>query len=291
MYPNNNLSVLPFYSDIRYQNHRRSYAYGEIYPLMTPSATLLPFQIIRSHRSDDIVTVLLRKKDGQSFADITQDMKVCGLRIIPQKPSLDKDVVLFPATVALATAIPDGMYYLELSDGVEQWVSDIFTVVQDVSTLLKVQWYDIEDLEMSNGLAVIYSDEYGNACFRNVVYLCTQLGKPEYTFSEEVSERDGYSFPEKQVSEKTYKCTFLAPEYMLDVMRFVRLSDYVRITDQTGQIYDCDSVIITPTWQTQGDLASVEMEFQTDTAVKRIGYGYSTRGGGDFNNDFNNDFN
>ena len=291
MYPNNNLSVLPFYSDIRYQNHRRSYAYGEIYPLMAPSATLLPFQLIRPHRSDDIASVTMKKKDGQLVADITQAMKNCGLRILEQRPSLDKDVILFPATVALNTEIPDGMYYLELSDGIDQWVSEIFTVVQDVSGLLKVQWYDIEDLEMSNGQAVIYTDENNNTSYRNVVYLCTQLGKPEYTFSEEVSERDGYSFPEKQVSEKTYKCTFLAPEYLLDVMRFVRLSDYVRVTDQTGQIYDCDSVIITPTWQTQGDLASVEMEFQTDTAVKRIGYGYSTRGGGDFNNDFNNDFN
>lgn len=290
MYPNDNLSVLPFYSDIRYQNHRRSYAYGEIYPLMTPSATLLPFQIIRPHRSDDITGAMLRKKNGQLVADIMEEMKNCGLRIIKKKPSSDKDVIIFPATVALSTAIPDGMYYLELSDGIDQWVSEIFTVVQEVNGLLKVQWYDIEDLTMSNGRAVIYTDEYNAACYRNVVYLCTQLGKPEYTFSEEVNERDGYSFPEKQVSEKTYKCTFLAPEYLLDVMRFVRMSDYVRIIDQTGQIYDCDSVIITPTWQTQGDLASVEMEFQTDTAVKRIGYGYSTRGGGDFNNDFNSDF-
>ena len=101
--------------------------------------------------------------------------------------------------------------------------------------------------------------------------MCTELGKPEYQFEEEGEDRDGYFFPEKRISEKTYRCTILASEYLCDVMRLIGLSDYVRVTDKYGRKYDCDTFLITPEWQTQGDLASIEIEFETDTVVKKIG--------------------
>ena len=96
---------------------------------------------------------------------------------------------------------------------------------------------------------------------------------------------------EKQISEKTYRCTFLAPEYLCDVMRLIRLSDYVIVTDKYGRVYNCDTFLATPTWQTQGNLASVEVEFQTDTVVKKICRGTIYENRGDYNSDFNNDFN
>lgn len=292
MYPNNNLSVLPFYTDIRLQNHRRSFAYGEIYPLITLTDTLLPFQIIRPRRENGIESVKMYYKDGTLFADITQPMIETGLRVMRTRPYHNVDTILYAGTLPMALDTPDGVFYVELSDGVQTWYSEMFTVVQDVSGYVKIEWYDAEDLLMDGNIGIVYTDDDTvTPCFRNRVYLCTEIGKPEYTFSEEVNERDGYSFPEKQVSEKTYRCTILAPEYLLDAMRFVRLSDFVRVTDQRGQTYNCDTFLFTPTWQTQGDLASVEIEFQTNTAVKRIGRGYSTANKGDFSNDFNNDYN
>lgn len=290
MYPNNNLSVLPFYTDIQWQNHRRSYAYGEIYPLISKADMFLPFQILRLHRDNSVNSVKLYRKDGSLYKDITHAMLETGLRIFSQRPFLDIDTILYAGTIPIGIDVADGIYYIALSDGVDNWYSEMFTVVQDVSGHVAIEWYDAEDLLMDGNVGIVYTDDSGAPCFRNRVYLCTEIGKPEYTFSEEVNERDGYSFPEKQVSEKTYRCTILAPEYLCDVMRFVRMSDYVRVTDQRGQIYDCDTFLFTPTWQTQGDLASVEIEFQTNTAVKRIGWGYKTAGRGDFNNDFNNDF-
>ena len=112
---------------------------------------------------------------------------------------------------------------------------------------------------------------------------------PDYEFEEEGEERDGYFFPEKQISEKTYKFSFLAPEYLCDVMRLIRLSDIVQVTDKYGHLYNVDSFLIEPKWQQQGNLANVECEFQTDTVVKKIGRGY-INGHADFNGDFNNDF-
>ena len=125
---------------------------------------------------------------------------------------------------------------------------------------------------------------------QNVVYLPTQVGKPEYDFQEEGEKRDGYFFPEKQTSEKIYKFSFLAPEYLCDAMRIIRMSDHVQITSR-GETYSADSFLITPKWQEQGDLAGVEAEFETDTVIKKIGRGVVVTNLGDYNSDFNNDFN
>ena len=74
-------------------------------------------------------------------------------------------------------------------------------------------------------------------------------------------------------------------------MRLIRLADYVIVTDKYGRVYNCDTFLSTPTWQTQGNLASVEVEFQTDTVVKKICRGTIYENRGDYNSDFNNDFN
>lgn len=285
MIQNNNISVLPWYTSIEQQNHRKSYAYGTIYPLFTPKRTLLPFQIMRNTSSRNITSAQLYDKNGVLFADITTALKETGLQIVPFA-SLGYDVIVYPSLLPFAIDTPDGIYYARMTDGVNVWYSEMFTIVGDLSGYLKIEWYDVENFVFDAGQIV-----YQNPKFHNVLYFCTELGKPEYTFEEEGETRDGYFFPEKQISEKTYRCMALAPEYLCDVMRFIRMSDKVFVTDKYGRQYDCDTFLITPKWQTQGDLASVEIEFETATVAKKIGRGYITPGRkGDFNNDFNNDF-
>lgn len=285
MTQNNNISVLPFYTSIDEQNHRKSYAYGKIYPLFAPADMLLPFQIIRNTRANDVTSVVLYDKTGKQVSDITTYMKETGLQIV-RFQSLRYDVILYPSILPMPLNQLDGIYYMTLSDGVQTWYSEMFTVVQDVSAYLKIQWWDVENLVFDAGQIV-----YEEPDFKNTLYLCTELGKPEYEFEEDGEERDGYFFPEKQISVKTYKCTILAPEYLCDVMRFIRMADYIHITDKYGREYDCDTFLITPKWETQGDLASVEIEFKTNTVVKKIGRGYILGNKGDFNEDFNTDFN
>ena len=285
MIQNNNISVLPFYTSIDEQNHRKSYAYGKIYPLFAPADMLLPFQIIRNTRANDVTSVVLHDKTGKQVADITTNMKETGLQIV-RFQSFRYDVILYPSILPMPLNQLDGIYYISVSDGVQTWYSEMFTVVQDVSAYLKIQWWDVENLVFDAGQIV-----YTEPNYKNTLYLCTELGKPEYEFEEDGEERDGYFFPEKQISVKTYKCTILAPEYLCDVMRFIRMADYIHITDKYGREYDCDTFLITPKWETQGDLASVEIEFKTNTVVKKIGRGYILGNKGDFNEDFNTDFN
>lgn len=285
MIQNNNLSVLPWYKDIRQQHHRKNYAYGAIYPLYTPANYLLPFQIIRDTRNTAITSVRIYDKDGNYVVDVTQYMRETGLQIVKFE-SLGYDVIIYPGNLPMATNMLDGQYYATMTDGVDIWYSEMFTIVQDVSGYLKIEWYDDENFVFDAGIII-----YNEPRFKNCLYLCADIGKPDYQFEEEAETRNGYVFPLKQISNKTYKFTALAPEYLCDVMRFIRMSDYVVITDKYGRIYKCDTFLITPKWQTQGDLASIEIEFTTNTAAKKLGLAYLRPVGGDFNNDYNNDYN
>lgn len=282
MQRNNNLSVLPFYTEIDEQNHRRTYAYGERYPLYTPLGAVPPFQVVIPHGAATIAAVRLYKEGESGYTSIGTAMANAGMTV---NRYTDYDIIEYPSIASHDLTQTEGQYwlYIELSDG-QKWYSDIFTVVADMSGFLNIRWWDLNDLIMDD-CRISYAGGYQNS-----VWLNTQLGKPEYEFEEEGETRDGYFFPEKMISEKKYKCVFLAPEYLCDVMRFIRLSDFVVICDRYGHLYRCDTFLCTPKWEEQGDLASVEVEFTCDTVCKKIGRAYAIGDLGDFNDDYNNDF-
>lgn len=284
MTPNNNLSVLPWYDSISRQNHRRDYAYGNVYQLITPDRKLLPFQIRRDTRSNSISQVLLKNIEGKTIADITSQMTETGL-IVKSFSDDGYDLIIYPGTLPMAITTPEGLYYAELSDGVQRWYSEVFNIVRTVDDYMSIEWWDEQPMYYSGGHI-----EYSGETFKNIVYLPTQVGKPEYDFSEEGEKRDGYFFPEKQISEKIYRFSFLAPEYLCDAMRIIRMSDHIKITSR-GETYFADSFLITPKWQEQGDLAVVEAEFESDTVIKKIFNGILRTKLGDFNKDYNNDYN
>lgn len=284
MIPNNNISPLPWYLHQDEQLHRRTYSYGAIYPLYCQIDVLMPFQIVRETRENDITRVFLYDTKDRFVMNITQKMLDVGLRI-KKYTDYGYDVILFPAVLPMGLNMEEGQYYLIMSDGQQQWYSEVFTVVTQINDFLKLEWYDAEDLFYPDGVITYKEPKYINR-----LYLQTQLGKPEYPFEEEGENRDGLFFPTKQIAEKTYRFTIIASEFLLDCLRIVRMSDYVKITDQYSQEYNADTFLMTPTWQTQGDLASCECEFQTSTIYKKIGRGYIVQDLGDFNIDFNNDY-
>lgn len=289
MIPNNNLSVLPWYTSIEQQNARKWWIYNRIYPLFTPAMFMLPFQIMRVHRSGTtIASFQIYTKDGAFVGDFTTQIRESGITI-KQFANLGYDVIVFGGQGLIFTQFSNGQYYAVLSDGTQTWYSEIFTVVNDIEPYMKITWWDNEDFTMDAG-TIVYKYA-NNTQFRNILYLQADIAKPEYPFEEEGETRDGYFFPIKQISEKRYRFAFLASEYLLDVMRFIRMADYARI-EKNGQTYNLDTFLITPEWEDNGDVAAVQAEFDTATVAKKIGRGYILPvGHGDFNNDFNDDFN
>lgn len=285
MIPNNNLSVLPWYTSIEQQNARKWWAYGRIYPLFTPAMFLLPFQILREHHAGTtIVAFKVYKANGTLVGDYTQGLTDAGATILQYT---DYDVILYSGAFPVFMQFPEGQYYCSLRDQYTTYYSEVFTVINGSTNYLKIEWWDTEDLIMDAG-RIVYKYAYGTQ-YKNALYLCADLAKPEYIFEEEGETRDGYFFPIKQISEKRYHFQFLASEYLLDVMRFIRMADYAQITYQ-GQVYSLDTFLLTPEWEGDGDVASVEAEFDTATVAKKIGLGYIKMGGGDFNIDYNEDY-
>ena len=269
---NNNLSVLPFYESTTQQDRFKSYAYGEVYPLYTPKGNVIPFQIITAHSDATILSVAVFNADGTIVDNTLSSLFIANG--FAKYAFTDYDVYVCPFFSSNSLLQSEGQYYLRVGlSNSKYYFSEVFTVVQYTAGFMRIKWYDDEDLVMDNE-RIVYALN-GGAIFKNYLYLTSEVGKPDYVFEEEGEVRDGLFFPEKMISEKTYKFTFLAPEYLLDVMRFIRMSDYIEITS-FGVTYICDTFQLTPKWEAQGNLASVEVEFQTNTVAKRIGRDFTT---------------
>ena len=277
---NNNISPLPFYDNIALQNHRKDYAFGQVYPLITYKNMLLPFQVVLASGTS-ISWVRLYDFNTGTYIGITRSMKENGLTI---KSYTGFKLLKYPGTLPIVEIKHEGLYYLQIQvNGLGILYSDVFTVCDKVDDYLLLEYSNSYNFELKNGI-VDFSDSFKFKC-----YLNTQIGKPEYDFEEEATERMGYTFIEGQVSKKIYKFTFLAPEYLCDALRIVRLCENKKITSKL-QIYDLTTFNMEPEWEDQGDLAAVECEFETDTVIANIG-GYEPKlARGDFNNDYNNDY-
>lgn len=223
--------------------------------------------VVTVHTAIEIVrevkTYEIYKTNGELYADLTYYAPSISIKVFDGIDVIVYDGFEIPEIGEL------GKYYLVLSDGVDTWFSDVFTVVKDISGYLKLEWWDDADFVMDAG-AIVYTEP----AYKNVLYLCSEIAKPEYNFTEEIIERDGYTFPVKQVSEKKYRFSFLASEYLLDVLRFVRMSDHVRISKDGQTFVDVDTFLITPDWEAAGDVAVVDAEFTTDTVAKKNGHVY-----------------
>ena len=196
--------------------------------------------------------------------DAKTDAKIADLALAFSYITIEgKDYIVHKGEeTALLEGFTDKMY-LELSDGIDTWYSAYFGFCEPC---MRIEWYDVEDFLFDAG-AIAYSDGY-----KNEMFFDAEIGMPEYEFEEEVAERNGYQFPISQISYKKYKFTILVPEEVCDVMRFIRLSDHIRISTK-NDTYEATSFLMTPTWAEQGYLAEVACEFTTDTVAKKIGKG------------------
>ena len=196
--------------------------------------------------------------------DAKTDAKIADLALAFSYITIDsKDYIVHKGEeTTILEGFTDKMY-LELSDGIDTWYSAYFGFCEPC---MRIEWYDVEDFLFDAG-AIAYSNGY-----KNEMFFDAEIGMPEYEFEEEVAERNGYQFPISQISYKKYKFTILVPEEVCDVMRFIRLSDHIRISTK-NDTYEAPSFLMTPTGAEQGSLAEVACEFTTDTVAKKIGKG------------------
>lgn len=254
---NNNLNVLPFYTSRRQQNDKKWYAFGATYPLVAPNGITLPFQFIVERGI--IIT-------GYSIDSVETGVPVRNLEA-PSVISPDNmEYSIIKSNGLSYEEVPVGRYYVHLETTTGSYYSEVFTVVDNISEYVCIEYWNEDNLYYAGG-EINYEDD-----FHFKMYVSSNVGKPEYSFEEEVTSRLGYKFPELQISNKVYKFTFIAPEFLCDAMRLVRLSDYIKITDVSSaqETYNAISLSYDVDWQEQGDLASVEVEFETDNIIQKL---------------------
>lgn len=251
--PNNNLSVLPWYTSLDKQNAKKWYAFGNVWPLVMPTNRIIPYQFVVPFTNVAIAGSSIISLDTKDIYD-GQSSHTLVTRV-------DYTVV---KSNGFAVSLPEGRYYakIDFANGVTYY-SEVFTLVSNISDYVKIQYWN-DDILVYNGGEINYEDE-----FKFEMYLCTTIGKPEYSFEEEVTKRLGYKFPELQVSNKLYKFTCIGPEYLCDAMRLIRLSDYIKIVSKDDS-YNALTFSYDAKWETQGDLASIEVEFETDTIIQKL---------------------
>lgn len=296
---NSNLNPLPWYETLGEQGFRKHWAYGKVWPLIAHRDFLLPFQLKTSGVSDMAdIKVYMHKFDSDISFEITDMLVAAGLTLDDSTASYGYRNLVFPATFAFDWTIqgmdfnndfnedfggPDrssiGRYYLSVVADLGQgktrtWYSEVMTFVLDLQGYLKLEWFSLSDLAYDGGV-ILYTYGDNSARYANYLWVPADVAMPDYTFEEEGEERDGYFFPTKQTSEKTYRFAFLATEEICDALRIVGLSDKVMVTDPMGRKYECDRFSMTPEWQQQGYLAAVNCEFQTDTVVIRRAQAYT----------------
>lgn len=255
--PNNNFNILPWYTSLEKLNGKKWYAFGQTWPLICPNDSILPFQFVVPGVITSVSTITLITPDN--FVTETSVQPV----IIANEKAGYSVIMVHPGITSLGTTLKVGQYRAQLVIGLDTFYSEMFTVVDNISDYIKLTYWNDENLYY-NGGEVNYSNN-----FKYTMYICSTIGKPEYEFEEELTKRAGYKFLESQTSNKIYKFNFVAPEFICDAMRLIRLSDYIKL-EYDGDSYNALSFSYEPKWETQGDLASVDVEFDTDAIIQKL---------------------
>lgn len=280
-----NTTPLAFYDTLDRQSHRLGYAYGGVYSLICSITKLLPFQIIVDNAFPSVTAVILRDIHGASVRNMTSHFSATELKRVSYGTY---DVLVYLGATAVSPALAEGLYYLEIQTTTANLYSEVFNAVRSIQAaeVVGITYWDNEDFIFQHTAGrLAYSDNY-----RNKLYLPTKLAKPDYKIEEVVEDRDGFKFVEKQIQKKVFKFSFLATEYMCDVVSIIGMHDNI-IINHNNRVYAVYDILFTPTWTDDGFLANVDAEFTTDAVIKKIGRLFPTHNLGDFNTDFNTDFN
>ena len=298
----NNLSCIPFYTKKEHQDFRLWYSYGEKYPYYVPSDFLIPFSFAVPYHAgqpDNIEVEFYRACCSEEqylgiqgaynedfsidFAKYTTDFSATMNRnglVVKNDDTRKISVLTYFAREEKPLDLEEGMYYMKITlvygQTNETYYSDVF-FVKDASKLDKyvcIKWRNEENLEYDGGF-IPYGESEGGEPFTNRLYLDTTIAMPEYKFTEDGEERNGRFFPIKQISEKVYKMSFIAPEYLCDVMRLIRMADYIELYDGLGRTLVVEQFEMDVKWSQGGHYAEVTCSIQTDSVIKKIGKAYS----------------
>lgn len=124
--------ILPFYDSVSKQRHRREYRMDDRYSVddwIAPQNLLIPFQILRNNRINAITEFSLYGVDDTLEYNLLLVVPSGQMKIkTVYKQGVPFNSIIYFAQKDLTIDISCGQYYYKVSDGVQTWYSEIFTV-------------------------------------------------------------------------------------------------------------------------------------------------------------------
>jgi hypothetical protein len=261
----NNFSPLAFRKKESKATYEKWYAFGKNYAIPASANTLIPFQFtdvnVGEVQPDSIEVVAVNQETGEGIktgAYVSRD----------DMPEHGSVLYVSPGKNSFREALPQGTYRAEFSIGTQFYISTPFCVIPGIETSSKyllIEYWNDEKIAYPGGFITTGA----NNDFRYQMYVPATICKPKYEFEEELTKRAGYKFLELQTSTKVYAFTFVAPEFICDAMRLIRLSDYIRISHD-GEYYNALNFEFDVDWQEQLYLAAVDCQFETDSIIQKL---------------------
>ena len=261
----NNFSPLAFRRKESKATYEKWYAFGKNYAIPASANTLTPFQFtelnIPVFDPDTIEVEVINEETGEP--------KKTGVYVsFDVMPEHGGVLYVSPGKNSFREALPQGTYRARFSIGDEVYISTPFCVIPGIETSSKyllIEYWNDEKIAYPGGFITTGV----NNDFRYQMYVPATICKPKYEFEEELTKRAGYKFLELQTSTKVYAFTFVAPEFICDAMRLIRLSDYIRISHD-GEYYNALNFEFDVDWQEQLYLAAVDCQFETDSIIQKL---------------------
>ena len=261
----NNFSPLAFRRKESKATYEKWYAFGKNYAIPASANTLTPFQFtelnIPVFDPDTIEVEVINEETGEP--------KKTGVYVsFDVMPEHGGVLYVSPGKNSFSEALPQGTYRARFSIGHEVYISTPFCVIPGIETSSKyllIEYWNDEKIAYPGGFITTGA----NNDFRYQMYVPATICKPKYEFEEELTKRAGYKFLELQTSTKVYAFTFVAPEFICDAMRLIRLSDYIRISHD-GEYYNALNFEFDVDWQEQLYLAAVDCQFETDSIIQKL---------------------
>lgn len=261
----NNFSPLAFRKKESKATYEKWYAFGKNYAIPASANTLTPFQFtelnIPVFDPDTIEVEAVNEETGES----TKTGVYVSFDVMPEHGGV---LYVSPGKNSFREALPQGTYRARFSIGDEVYISTPFCVIPGIETSSKyllIEYWNDEKIAYPGGFITTGA----NNDFRYQMYVPATICKPKYEFEEELTKRAGYKFLELQTSTKVYAFTFVAPEFICDAMRLIRLSDYIRISHD-GEYYNALNFEFDVDWQEQLYLAAVDCQFETDSIIQKL---------------------
>lgn len=261
----NNFSPLAFRKKESKATYEKWYAFGKNYAIPASANTLTPFQFtdvnVGEVQPDIIEVVAVNQETGDGIKTgvyVSRD----------DMPEHGSVLYVSPGKNSFSEALPQGTYRAEFTIGTQVYISTPFCVIPGIETSSKyllIEYWNDEKIAYPGGFITTGA----NNDFRYQMYVPATICKPKYEFEEELTKRAGYKFLELQTSTKVYAFTFVAPEFICDAMRLIRLSDYIRISHD-GEYYNALNFEFDVDWQEQLYLAAVDCQFETDSIIQKL---------------------